>query len=1486
MKSPLSAWADVFPAAANLDALWVNIEAGHEAAETLDDAALDALSVSPALRQEPNFVPSRMPFADMDAFDAGYFSLTPRDATQLDPQQRVFLETAVATLEHAGYGKAAGLPVGVYAGSGANLYLLRELMHDVDWQQADIASLLGMMNGNDKDSLASRTAYQLDLRGPAVAVQTACSTSLVAVHQACRALLAYECDMALAGGVFLNLLPQGGYRYQQGAILSADGHCRAFDAKASGTLLGSGCGMVLLKRLDEALADGDTIHAVIKGSAVNNDGADKVGYTAPSVNGQAEVILAAQTFADVGPDSIGYVEAHGTGTVLGDPIEVAALTQAFRQGTKRNTYCALGSLKTQIGHLDAAAGVAGLIRTVLALKHQTLPPSLNFDTPNPQIDFANSPFYVNTEAKPWPAGSTPRRAGVSAFGMGGTNAHVILEEAPAPAVQITDTRPQLLPLSARSEAALHEAQQNLASTLGNTDHALADIAHTLKVGRKAHGWRSVLLADDQADAAHTLQVGNSPRLVSGQCSAALKIAMLFPGQGAQHAGMGRALYDGEPVYREVVDDCCRQLQPLLGLDLRSLLHAGTEDGDAALVLQETRFTQPALFVTSYAIARLWQHYGVTPQALLGHSVGEYVAATLAGVFRLEDALCLIALRGRLLHETAEGAMLAVGLSEADIQPYLDASVDLAAVNAPTSCVLAGTTAAIAACEARLEQAGIGSRRLQVGRAFHSALTEPVLATFRAAFANVPLQPPSVPFVSNITGTWISAAEATDPDYWVRHVRAGVRFADGLSTLLQSHTLLLEAGVGDTLSTLARRHPQAASASIVASQCHPRQQAHNAQQWPLARARLWIAGAADSVLGTHTGCRRVPLPTYPFQRQRYRVEPPQTGKAAASRSEHGIDNWFYRANWQRQRQPVSGQPTLATHILLLGEPGPLTDNLISHWQARGLSVSLASQGTAFAKLGTRHFSVRPSERDDLVALLQHSSDVSHIVHSWSVHDTVPAADTALQDSFYSLLALAQAVDAANLDKLTLAVVANQLEDITGSEPLCAEKAALYGPLKVIPQEYPAIRCRLIEMDASALSQPGALLAGRLLEAVTAADSPDRQYWRGQHVWLKDWQETPLPADGPTRLKTGGCYLITGGLGGIGLTLARYLAQAWQARLVLLGRRTLPAESEWDAHTDDVRIQTVRELQALGSEVLVLAADVADRDSLQSALAAAQTRFGHIDGVVHAAGEAGGGMIATRDESAIRRVMAPKVSGTNHLLAALSDTQPDFVLLCSSLSAITGGYGQIDYCAANAVQDALAHQSHRRAAMVLSVNWDAWRQVGMAAKHQHQEGHGIDPAQAGALLTRLLALANRHHPQLIVSTRPLAEQFAQWDGTQAADLLLSQEIRHTTRHPRPALSVDYEAPQEGLEADLAELWSAFLGIAPIGAHDHLFELGGDSLLAIQLLAKVRQQYGVDIHPAAFFKCPTVAELAWLTESRLIEAIANETTPDSASIQDTTS
>ncbi len=1509
-----------FPGADDVDAFWSRIRAGVESVTHFSSEAMAARGVPAELLADPAHVKSGMVLDGMDRFDAGYFGYTPRDVEQLDPQQRVFLETAVQALDHAGYGDAAqaGLTC-VFAGCGANAYLLRHLLPSVRRDAHDISALIGLMNGNDKDSLATRLAYKLDLRGPAVTVQTACSTSLVAVHLACRSLLNHEADTALAGGVWLNLMQHGGYRHQAGSILSPDGHCRAFDADAAGTVIGSGAGLVVLKRLADALADGDTIHAVIKGSALNNDGAAKVGYTAPSIDGQAEVILAAQAMAEVPPDSIGYIEAHGTGTTLGDPIEIAALTQAFRAGGSTATgHCAIGSVKTNIGHLDAAAGVAGLIKAVMALKHRTLPPSLNFKRPNPQIDFATSPFYVNTEARPWPAGETPRRAGVSSFGMGGTNVHVVLQEAPAEAVFARPVdRTELLTVSARSAEALETALVQLAARLHQfagqpsapaSDGApvaapsLRDIAHTLRVGRRRFDHRAAVLANTTTQAAQRLRERPADAFFSGQRGAQRpSVAFLFPGQGAQHLAMGQALYQREPVFRAEFDICCELLVPL-GLDLRPSLWA--EDGsneEAAARLNETELTQPALFAIEYALARLWMSRGVHPDVMLGHSIGEYVAACLAGVFSLQDALPLIAARGRLLQGTAAGAMLSVGLPEAQLQAWLQAGCDLAAVNAEGLCVLSGSPQAIAAAQRGLEAQGVAARPLHVTRAFHSAQVEPVLAEFEALLKRVSLSPPKIPFISNLSGQLITAAEATRPAYWVQHLRAPVRFADGLGTLLaQPGRVLLEVGPGESLSTLARRHPMAASGAhrVLASQCHPQRRDANAAQFDRCCAQLWIAGIdTQPVADALPSPRRVPLPSYPFERQSYWIDAPAAGhvevpaaRKAAPFAAPSVDtvkprlltDWLLAPHWARSKPlPAATAVTAVTTVtdvarstLILGDAQGLGQALVQALRAQGHTVLFAQAGEAHCELSPGQHTARPDHAGDLAELLRHagrSAPVSQVWHLWSLHSD------ALERGFHSLMALGQALGQGTSARgvLRLMVVTQGLEDVTGTERLQPNQATLHGPCKVIPLELPGVECRLIDVavadtvDAEGASYRLANLVRQLLaEAATPsiasaaaanADAPDSEAiaYRGPHRWLKSFEPVARGDRVEPRLRQGGVYLITGGLGGVGFSLARHLAQHWQAKLVLLTRQL-----------SEVAQQRLQALEALGTEVLWLQADVADAASVQAALAQARARFGSLHGVIHAAGVGGGGLIAQRSREAIERVFAPKLAGTRHLLQALRDEPLDFMLLCSSLSAITGGFGQADYVAANAYLDAVATREWREGRPLISVNWDAWRELGMAAGQQLPEGVGIAPAQAGALLEALLADSSL--VQVLVSTLPLAEQRAAQRSGQLAERLLAAPLSKQRSHGRPQLSTPYQAPQGEVEDGLAAMWSEFLGITPIGAHDNLFELGGDSLLAIQLIARIRSAYGVDLHPALLFNGPTVAELALQIETRLIEEL----------------
>lgn len=876
-----------FPGADNVDQFWSNLLDGKETISFFSNAELAESGLDrAALDARGHYVPARGMLRDADTFDAPFFGIHPKEATVMDPQQRVFLEACWTALEQAGYAPShIESAVGVFAGATFNTYYMH-VLH----RRPELTDLVGpemVMFGNEKDFLTTRVAYKLGLRGPALNVSTACSTSLVAVCQACQSLLTYQCDMALAGGISVTVPQKRGYYHDEGNIGSADGHTRTFDARATGTVFSNGVGVVVLKRLEDAVRDGDRVYAVIKGAALNNDGSDRVSFGAPGIEGQADVIAMAHALAGFEPDTISYVEAHGTATSLGDPIEVAALTKAFRLGTDRRQYCALGSVKTNVGHLDVAAGVTGLIKTALALHHGVIPATLHFERPNPKLDLERSPFYVNPALQPWVATpGVPRRAGVSSFGTGGTNAHVVMEEAP-PLARSGPSRPwQLLTISAKTSQALEHATDNLVAHLRHVaegpdalDHAphLADAAFTLHTGRSALPHRRTLACRDAADAALALELRDVTRVFTHhQQLVGAPVVFMFPGQGAQYPGMGAELYRAEPVFRDEVDRCAEWLAPVLDRDLRDVMFARDVSGsEAQQTLLQTRFTQPALFVTEYALAKLWMSWGVKPAGMIGHSVGEYVAGCLAGVFMLVDALSLVARRGALVQAQPTGAMLAVRTSEGEVSPLLGTELAIAAVNSPTLCVVSGPDHCVEVLERELETRDIAARRLHTSHAFHSPMMEPVLAPFRELLDKVTLGRPQIPYVSNVTARWITAEDATSPAYWAGHVRDTVRFSDGIVELMKDpRTILLEVGPGHTLSTLARQHPakspeQAVLASLpVAGAEELRGLLETAGRLSMIGAEVdWPAFYAPQ------SRRRVSLPTYPFERIRYWPDSP-------------------------------------------------------------------------------------------------------------------------------------------------------------------------------------------------------------------------------------------------------------------------------------------------------------------------------------------------------------------------------------------------------------------------------------------------------------------------------------------------------------------------------------------------------------------------------------------------------------------------------------
>jgi phthiocerol/phenolphthiocerol synthesis type-I polyketide synthase E len=874
-----------FPGADTAAELWDNLVNGVESIRAFTPDELTALGVDDELMRTPGYVPAAGVLSNARGFDAAFFGYAPREAELMDPQHRVFLECAWSALEDAAIvpERATG-PVGVFAGSGPSSYLIFNLASHAELMAP--ANLMALMTGNDKGSLSTRVAYKLNLKGPAITVQTACSTSLVAVHLACQALLSRQCDVALAGGATVLMPERTGYVFQQGEIASPDGHCRAFDDRAEGTVFSSGAGVVVLQRLEDALAEGSHIYAVIRGSAINNDGGHKIGYTAPSIEGQAEVIAIAHAVADVDPRTISYVEAHGTGTPIGDPTELQGLCRAFGSATPDRQFCAIGSLKTNLGHLDSAAGVAGLIKTALALEHGVLPPSLHFERGNAQIRFEDSPFFVNQTLRAWPRTEAPRRAGVSSFGIGGTNAHVVLEEAPPPA-RAAPRAVELLPISARTPAALVQVAERLAAHLEAAGElALADVAHTLQVGRRMFPCRATVVCKDLEGARAALRnIAPAPRV-----DAAGPVFM-FPGQGSQYAGMAQNLYrDADlPVFRAALDECARLLEPHLGRDVRALIFG---DGQDPALLDRTDLTQPALFAVEYALALQWLTWGVRPAALVGHSVGEYVAACLAGVFSLADGLRLIAARGRLMQATAPGGMLAVGVPAVEVAEatsWLGDALDLAAVNGASQCVVAGPRDAVDALHAELDRRGILARRLPTERAFHSRLMDPILAAFEDEVARTELSPPSIRLVSNLTGTWMTPEQATSPRSWADHLRGTVRFADAVGCLVEGGgRLFVEVGPGRALSGLVRASSALPEAGVVATSMAPRAGRSEHEELLSALGQVWASGFTIDWTGLRQGARarRVALPTYPFERRDYWIAPARPAGAPRGRAATG------------------------------------------------------------------------------------------------------------------------------------------------------------------------------------------------------------------------------------------------------------------------------------------------------------------------------------------------------------------------------------------------------------------------------------------------------------------------------------------------------------------------------------------------------------------------------------------------------------------------
>jgi acyl transferase domain-containing protein/thioesterase domain-containing protein/acyl carrier protein len=1358
------------PGSRTADEFWTNVRDGVEAVRPYSDDELREAGVAESLLRHPNYIKMGAPLEDMEMFDAAFFGFGPRDASILDPQHRHFLEVSWEALEHAGQDPAR-FPgsVGVFGGSGHNAYLPYNLLTNPDLV-ASVGFFLLRHTGNDKDFLTTRVSYNFDLKGPSVNVQTACSTSLVAIHLATQSLLNGECDMALAGGVTIEMPHRQGYMFLEGEILSSDGHCRSFDAQSDGTIFGSGCGVVVLRRLADALADGDTVHAIVKGSAMNNDGAGKVNYLAPSVDGQAAAISEALALAGVDADTVTYVETHGTGTRIGDPIEVSALSQAFSASTERKGYCGIGSVKTNIGHLDTAAGIASFIKVIQALKHRQLPPTLHYKSPNPMLNIEETPFYVNDKLRDWESGDEPRRAGVSSLGVGGTNAHIVLEQAPLQAQTAPAREWELLQFSARGRKALDGASHRMADFLSaNPDINLADVAHTLRFGRQGMPHRRVVAVQSTHDAVEALRANDVTRVASAQAGdGEPDIVFMFPGGGAQYPNMGLGLYQNEPVYRKAVDECLALLKPQLDIDLAPLMFPTPEEADeAAHQLERPILSLPSIFITEYALARLLMSWGIEPVAMTGHSMGEYAAACISGVFSTADALAIVTTRGILFESLPEGAMISVPMTESGLAPLLVDGCDIGVVNNPELCVVSGAVGAIEAMEKLLADRGVDTVRVPIKVAAHSTMLDPILEEFDRRLRQVTFNEPNIPFISNTTGTWAKSEDVTTPEYWVKHLRHTVRFADGLRELMQRpNQALLEVGPGQTLGALTRMHPQRqTSHNAVATLRHRDAKNITDSQFLLtAIGRLWMAGVAieKTDFDGERDQRRIPLPTYAFEHQRYWIDPGNELFGGAQETSEvlaklpAFDDWFYRPEWSKTALAETNDGHPNAPVLIFDEGNGLGAALASAARAGGHTVITVAQGDQFRQIDDGHYELNARARADFDALIEELLDrelaPEHIVHLWAV-TTQRRRESRLEFyertedfGFYSLFFLAQSLGEEEFaNPISLLVATNGMQRVADERVPYADKAIVLGPAKVIPREIPGVTCSAIDIELDGLERgfwpAAATRAAAGLLAREFAREPQNSvvaYRGGTRYQQAHVRAGVEEAGSVTRVRDGGVYLITGGLGGIGLVLAHHLASVAKVKLILLGRSELPEPAKWDrwldSHSDadktSVAIESIRRLEAAGAEVLALSADVANPKQLSRALKAAKARFGPINGVAHAAGVIDDNLIQLKSPQDADRVLKTKVRGAIALDEQTASEPLDFFILYSSTSSTVGAAGQVDYVAANAYLNALAES--RTAAgkpYTVAINWGVWQAVGMAVRVAVQQGLANDVVVVG-------------------------------------------------------------------------------------------------------------------------------------------------------------
>ncbi|OFX87034.1 MAG: hypothetical protein A2X00_10635 [Bacteroidetes bacterium GWE2_32_14] len=1483
-----------FPGANNINEFWSNLKNGVESLEFLTEKELE--NIDQKIKDNPFYVRAKGGIIkDIYSFDEQYFNYNPNEVEVMNPQNRLIHELILEALEDAGcnsYNFNKKISLFASGSSSTNWEMLIN--------QSEISNQIGQFNSvlfSRIDYLATRIAYKFNLKGQSVFISTACSSSLVAIHLACRSLLAGECNMALAAGSSLSILPQDGYIYQKDMIFSSDGHCRAFDESADGTVRGQGGGVIVLKLLDDAIKDRDHIYAIIKGTATNNDGCQKIGYTAPSVEAQADVVKNAMLFGEVEPSTISFVETHGTGTNLGDPIEIEALKLAFN--TKEKNFCGIGSVKTNIGHLDNASGIAGFIKTVLAIKNKTIPPTLNFKNPNHKIDFENSPFYVNCELKDIIDKKESIRAGVSSFGIGGTNAHVVLEEFNQEKKHSLSRNNHLILLSAKSEKSLDMATLQIQKYISvNKDVNLPDLSYTLQIGRGNYEYKRIIVSSSIQELRETLNNENSKGIQTFYTENIKKdLAFVFCGIGSQYRNLGEQLYKSEKVFSDEVNTCISFIDKQYNIDCKKLLFSS--DNFNSLIdirenIEDFEESQLVTFIIEYALAKLLIYWGILPNVLIGYSFGEYVAACIAEIYTLEDALTLIIERGKLIKKINYGKMLSIPLSQELVLPYLDNRISVAIDNG-ISCIVGGLPDDISEFHSKMKNEGFLCMEVNNPYAIHTHLMKPIIQDFREILRNIKFQQPKYPIISNLTGSFIESEKIACPEYWLDHLCNKVKFSEGIAKLLENDNLaIIEIGAGRSLCNIIDQISPRKKGQHLINTLPAKQERQADDKYFLKKiGQLWLYGVEINWTKYYENEERykLSLPTYPFARSKFdRVinEYLQKDNSINTKEisrEEDIANWFYVPIWKRTVNSLNNYKLLENKNekwLFFTDNNKKWSFLFNDLNLLPIEIIKVVKGDSYVKLDKNNYVFNHLNIDNYKYLFTSLNNDNlipdRIIYIWDVNQSEDAQltksyfEACQYNGLYSVLHLIKNITNYNIKNLKINILTSNVFQVNGLENIDPSKSTIIGSINSIHQEYPFIKCTIIDVES--LKNKNLIL--KWIKSDIANDTRENFVaYRNNFRWIKEYQQFRLEAYDITKipLKKNGVYIITGGLGKIGQSIAKYLGYNYHAKIILTGRNKFPEMRMWEdiisSESEDVWVKkSINVFQSIincGGKLIIKDIDVTDEEGMISFISEVEDKWGKIDGVIHAAGNMIGGSFQKAINQTtiidLNEQFVSKVYGTNVLYNIFKEKNPDFVLLISSLSSILGGIGFYSYAAASNYLDSVSQLLfHKGVKNWISVNWADWsfRTLNNNEIGDFKSAYSINPEDGIKTFERVLG--NLDINQIVVSAGSLSERIKKWVSLENFNENISQKSKIIKRK-KPILLTKSILPETELEKQLTTYWEDFFGYSELGIYDNFFELGGDSLKALMILSKIHKEFNVIIPLSEFFNDPTIYNCAFI-------------------------